>query len=56
MASSHGAGLMLIPDLYHGDHMIHHLEHFGLFALAVHAIAMLLTSNISIRCLQINRT
>ena len=45
MASSHGAGLMLIPGFdYHGDHMIHHLEHFGLFALAVHTIAMLLTS------------
>ena len=42
MASSHGAGLMLIPGFnYEGDHMIHHLEHFGFFALGIHTLAML---------------
>ena len=45
MASSHGAGLMLIPGFnYEGDHMIHHLEHFGFFALGIHTLAMLITS------------
>ena len=45
MASSHGAGLMLIPGFnYEGDHMIHHLEHFGFLALGVHTLAMLITS------------
>ena len=47
MASSHGAGLMLIPGFnYEGDHLIHHLEHFGFIALVFHTLAMLIVSMI----------